>query len=77
MESEKHSLVGDQIYNGSKKTAPKDLSPELKKLLENFSRQALHSYKIKFLHPRSEEEMSFEISLPDDLKTLYDKLAQR
>ena len=76
MESEKHSLVGDQIYNGSKKTAPKDLNLELKKMLEDFPRQALHSYRIKFLHPRSGKEMDFEIPLPDDLKTLHNKLEQ-
>ncbi len=72
MESLKHSLVGDQIYNGSRKTAPKDLDESVKKFVVDFSRQALHSYKISFLHPRSEEEMEFEIPLPDDLQALYD-----
>lgn len=70
LESEKHSLVGDQLYNSAKKMAPKDLSEEVKNLIQNFPRQALHSYKISFTHPRSEKEMSFEIGLPDDLKQL-------
>ncbi len=70
LESEKHSLVGDQIYNGCKKTAPKDLVEERRKFIAEFPRQSLHSYKIGFIHPRSEEEMSFEIELPDDLKEL-------
>jgi 23S rRNA pseudouridine1911/1915/1917 synthase len=70
LESVKHSLIGDQLYNSAKKMMPKDFSAETKTLIENFPRQALHSYKISFLHPRSEKEMSFEIDLPDDLKQL-------
>lgn len=70
LESIKHSLVGDQLYNSAKKTPPKDFNETAKNLVKNFPRQALHSYKISFLHPRSEKEMSFEIELPDDLKNL-------
>lgn len=71
----KHSLVGDQLYNSCKKTAPKDLNEKVKNFIANFPRQALHSYKIAFLHPRDQKEMSFEIELPDDLKELKKNLA--
>ncbi len=74
LESQKHSLVGDQLYNSCKKYAPKEVDSELKNLVENFPRQALHSYKISFLHPRSQELMNFEIGLPKDLKKLYESL---
>ncbi len=70
LESVKHSLVGDQLYNSCKKTAPRDLNAKTKNFIANFPRQALHSYKIAFLHPRSKKEMSFEIALPDDLANL-------
>ena len=70
LESVKHSLIGDQLYNSAKRMPPKNLSEEAKILIRDFPRQALHSYKISFLHPRSEKEMSFEIPLPDDLKKL-------
>jgi 23S rRNA pseudouridine1911/1915/1917 synthase len=70
----KHSLVGDQLYNSCKKTAPKDLSEKVRNFIANFPRQALHSYKISFLHPRDQKEMSFEIELPDDLKELKKNL---
>jgi 23S rRNA pseudouridine1911/1915/1917 synthase len=70
LESQKHSLVGDQLYNSCKKTPPKNLDEESKKLIQDFPRQALHSYKLSFLHPRTNEEMSFEIPLPEDLKQL-------
>lgn len=70
LESEKHSIIGDQLYNSCKKTLPKEMSTETANLIKNFPRQALHSYKISFIHPRSKKEMSFEIDLPEDLKEL-------
>ncbi len=70
LESVKHSLIGDQTYNSCKKSFAKDFDLEAKNLIANFPRQALHSYKIAFTHPRSKKEMHFEIDLPDDLKNL-------
>jgi 23S rRNA pseudouridine1911/1915/1917 synthase len=70
LESQKHSLVGDQLYSSCKKTLSKDLDLSAKNLIDKFPRQALHSFKIGFLHPRSNQEMSFEIDLPEDLKAL-------
>jgi len=70
LESEKHSIIGDQLYNSCKKTAPPEIPKETVDLIKNFPRQALHSYKISFVHPRSKKEMSFEIDLPDDMKEL-------
>jgi len=76
LESEKHSLIGDQLYNSCKKMLPKNLSVATKNFIEKFPRQALHSYKISFLHPRDNKEMSFEIPLPDDLKKLQQCLKE-
>lgn len=70
LESIKHSLIGDQAYNSCKKMIPEDFSDEAKDFIRNFPRQALHSYKISFIHPKSNEEMTFEIDLPEDLKKL-------
>jgi 23S rRNA pseudouridine1911/1915/1917 synthase len=53
---------------------PKNVDEKLKKLLENFSRQALHSYKIAFTHPISKQEIALEIPLPKDLQELHDAL---
>lgn len=74
LESIKHSLVGDQLYNSARKNPLQELSQPLKTFVQEFPRQALHSYKISFLHPRDEKEMSFEIGLPDDLKQLEEIL---
>jgi len=73
MESLKHSLIGDQLYNSCKKTAPKNLDENTKNFIANFPRQALHSYKIEFLHPRSKKEMLFKTKLPKDLEGLQNK----
>lgn len=70
LESIKHSLIGDQLYNSAKKNPSKTLDEKIKKAISEFPRQALHSYKINFLHPRTKKEMSFEIKFPDDLKEL-------
>lgn len=77
MESMKHSLIGDQTYGSSKKTAPKDLDNDTKNFVAEFPRQALHSYKISFEHPRNGKEISFEIGLPQDLVELQDRLEKK
>lgn len=72
LEHKKHSIIGDQTYSSCKKNLPKSVNLDEEKLafIQNFPRQALHSYQIAFNHPRSNEEMFFEISLPPDLLTL-------
>jgi 23S rRNA pseudouridine1911/1915/1917 synthase len=70
LEAAKHSLLGDRLYNSCKKILPSNLPEEARNFIKNFPRQALHSYKIAFLHPRDNREMSFEIGLPDDLQVL-------
>ncbi|MDX2082889.1 MAG: RluA family pseudouridine synthase [Rickettsiales bacterium] len=74
LESVKHSLIGDQLYNSCKKNLPENIDEAAKNFIKNFPRQALHSYKINFFHPRSDQEMSFEISLPKDLQELQKHL---
>jgi len=77
-----HSLVGDQIYGNRKralgaigKSASDNVDQNLKDFINSFSRQALHSYKIAFIHPITNEEMKFETDFPDDLKELERKLS--
>lgn len=50
-----HSLVGDTLYGS-------DFS-------DSITRQALHSYKISFIHPISHQIVSFASELPDDIKS--------
>ncbi|GAB6178698.1 RluA family pseudouridine synthase [Desulfotomaculum defluvii] len=47
-----HPLVGDKLYGG-----PTDI----------ISRHCLHADRMAFLHPRTGEPMSFQLTLPDDI----------
>lgn len=67
-------LIGDQIYGG--KTRHLKNAYKAKNFIDNFSRQALHSYKIKFFQPTTGELKSFEIPLPKDLKELESKISK-
>jgi 23S rRNA pseudouridine1911/1915/1917 synthase len=64
-----HSLIGDCDY-GNKNRIISGIPKNLQKFISNFDRQALHSYRIAFNHPRSEKKMEFKIGLPDDMKKL-------
>ena len=69
-----HSLIGDQVY-GNRKRALGNIDQDLKDFINNFTRQALHSYKIAFFHPVTKQEMQFEIDFSSDLKELEKKLS--
>ena len=65
-----HPVFGDSMYGGREKLL-KGFSPDVRekarKLLKNLNRQALHAAKLKFNHPITGEELSFNAPLPDDL----------
>nr|WP_300003222.1 RluA family pseudouridine synthase [Tissierella sp.] len=50
-----HPIVGDSLYNQEN---------------PNIGRQALHSYYLKFKHPRTREDIEFLAELPKDMKEL-------
>ena len=50
-----HPLLGDSLYG-----VPCDL----------INRQALHSYKIGFIHPISHKKLEFVSDLPEDMKQI-------
>lgn len=70
MEYLKHSLIGDQVYNGCRKNLSKDYDEKIREFIFNFPRQALHSYQLEFIHPQNKKNMFFEIGLSQDLKEL-------
>lgn len=69
-----HGVIGDEIYCRKREISPKLISDKARDFINNFPRQALHSYKISFMHPTKNEEKSFEIDLPKDLKQLQKHL---
>lgn len=65
----RHPLVGDYQYGGRVKT-PKGASEEFLLTLRGFKRQALHAAMLRFHHPITAEEMTFEAPLPEDFTQL-------
>ncbi len=68
-----HPLLGDPLYGGGLKL-PKGASPELIATLRGFRRQALHAEKLSFVHPVSEEVLSFSAERPADQLGLIEAL---
>ena len=70
-----HPLIGDPLYGPQKNAVNSALkkagyeADEIAKILE-FPRQALHAGLMSFIHPVTEEEMTFESPLPQDMANL-------
>ena len=62
LKSLNHPIVGDKLYGG-----------EDKKLYNNG--QLLFAYKIMFIHPENNKEMSFEVELPAYFKEVIKKIS--
>ena len=69
-------IVGDPVYGYKKIIPSKEFSDNLKKNVLNFNRQALHAIKLGLIHPATNKEMFWEISLPNDMKNLLQVIRQ-
>ena len=56
-----HPILGDTLYG-----SPSEL----------INRQALHSYKLTFIHPVTKKELILESSLPNDIKNIINKIGR-
>lgn len=72
--SKKHPLIGDRIYGSNARKLKCHYNESYRNFVENFSRQALHSKSISFLHPRNGDKIHFETDLPEDIKELVSNL---
>lgn len=70
LESEKHSIIGDQTYNSCQKQLFENKSNDYI-FIKNFPRQALHSFYLDFNHPITKKHLTFECQLPEDMTKLY------
>lgn len=70
MREARHPLAGDPVYGNPRHPA----SDEVKAVVKGLARQALHAYRLSFVHPQSGEEMSFEAPLPEDFYHLLSVL---
>jgi 23S rRNA pseudouridine1911/1915/1917 synthase len=57
-------LIGDPLYGKHRESRLEDC------YLSCFSRQALHAYRLSFIHPKTKESMSFQSPYPEDIKDL-------
>lgn len=62
-----HALLGDAAYGRT----PGSLAA----LIQGFARQALHAATLGFVHPTTQEKLSFESALPADIVELIGRLS--
>ena len=70
MRAARHPLAGDPVYGNPRHSA----SDEVKAAVKSMGRQALHAYRLSFVHPTSGETVSFEAPMPADIYHLLSVL---
>ena len=68
-----HPLVGDPVYGGRPRP-PKNASEELRDMLRQFKRQALHAAMLSLYHPITGVQMTWHADVPDDMVALAEML---
>lgn len=72
----KHPLFNDERYGGEKILKGTTFT-KYRQFIQNcfkiIPRQALHARTLGFVHPSTNEKMSFEAELPDDMRTVISK----
>ena len=69
MQYAKHPLVGDPVYTAN--------GPKVARAQLGLNRQFLHSFRIRFIHPETSEELEFADNLPRDLDEALRSLGDR
>ena len=69
-------IIGDKDYklNKEQNFRLSNLADGLKDFISLFPRQALHSYKIEFIHPILEKHIKITCDLPNDMRDLEKNL---
>lgn len=65
-----HPLIGDPLYGRGKI----NYAPEINLAIDNLHRQALHAIKLSFLHPLTQQPVTFKIRLAEDMRNLLQAL---
>ena len=65
----KYPILGDQLYGG-RLAIPKKLDEETREMLIHFKRQALHAFRLTFMHPVSHEMISLTSPIPNDMESM-------
>lgn len=70
MKAAGHPLAGDMLYGNPRHPA----TAEVKAAVKALARQALHAYRLCFIHPQTQETVQFEAPLPGDIYHLLSVL---
>ena len=65
-----HPIVGDPLYLRRIPAVSRGVPAEIRRVLLDFPRQALHAASLGFAHPRTGEKLAFETPVPDDMAAL-------
>lgn len=66
-----YPLIGDKVYG---KMIKGKISANIRTLLQNFPRQALHAHTLGFIHPKTQKAVQFHIPIADDICHLIKQL---
>jgi 23S rRNA pseudouridine1911/1915/1917 synthase len=69
----RYPLLGDPVYGGRVRL-PKGADLQTQDSLKGFRRQALHAGLLGFIHPETEEEVSWSVDMPEDMKNVLEIL---
>lgn len=69
-----HPIIGDDVY-GNRQQLRAGLTQEQRDAIQKFPRQALHAYKLGFIHPETGEQVEVTAPLPDDIVRLCNILS--
>jgi len=67
-----HALIGDPVYGRRLAVLPRQVADV--PAVANFKRQALHAHQLELIHPGSDETMTFDSPMPDDMIALASEL---
>jgi len=70
----KAPMVGDPVYGIGNIIPHKMMTPELREVIGNFKRQALHAVKLGLIHPVTQQPMEWQIELADDMRELLEAM---
>ena len=65
----RYPLLGDPAYGGRLRL-PKGASEQCHEMLKAFRRQALHAGSLGFIHPKTQQEVSWKIDMPEDMQQI-------
>ena len=71
-----HPVIGDPLYGGGTARRLKGAPEDSGNVLRELEYQALHAYKIGFIHPSSGEKIYLESKNPKEFSSLYEILVE-